>query len=248
VAVRDQREDGMRYSYRGRVFPSVTTIISGGTPKPALTPWAAKMTAQWCADNLEEFTRLCEQDKNDAVQIAKQAPWKASNKAAVRGSHLHSAAEAHAKGEELPKVPKEAEGMVRSFLRFVDEYEPTPILTEVKVYNLKYDYAGTLDAIVEIDGQNILLDYKTGKGIWPEVGLQLAAYRFAEFYLDDDGKKHDLPRIDGVGVVHIRPRSYAYYGPDVLTADEEVFKFFRAVRKVYDFGQDGERLVGTRRR
>jgi hypothetical protein len=256
MAVKDTREDGMRYSYRGKVFDSVTTILGGSVPKPALQGWAARMVAQWCADNLEQFTKLCDEDPADAVQIAKGAPYKSTNRAAVRGSHLHAAAEAHAKGEELPEVPKNAEGMVRSFLRFIDEYQPEPILTEVKVFNLTYDYAGTLDAIVTIDfdegdeqfpeggKRNILLDYKTGKGVYPETALQLAAYRYAEFYLDDDGKKLKLPHIDGCAVVHVRPRSYAYHP---LTADEEIFKFFRACRKVFDFTQDGNKLVGLRR-
>ncbi len=255
--VRDKREGGMRYTYRGRVFPSVTTIISGGVPKPLLVPWAAKVTAEYVVENIEKVNALIADDPVDALTIIKNARYKATNSAALKGTKLHDYAEKHVNGEELPEMDRELRGSVQSFLRFIDEYQPEPVLTECKVFSLAYDYAGTFDAIVTIDGdilaeefanpdlagapRNVLLDYKTGKGVYGEVALQLSAYRFAEFWLDEDGATHDLPQIDCCAAIHIRPRSYRFIP---VRADEEVFKFFRAVRKVYDFTNASDSLVG----
>ena len=241
--VKDEREGGMRYSYRGHVFPSVTTIISGGVPKPLLVPWAAKVTAEWVVENIEEVNRLIELNPDDALTIIKGARFKSSNKAANLGTRLHDIADKHINGEKLPTISKDLEGYVKAYLRFLDEYKPVPLLTEKKVFSLTHDYAGTFDAIVEIDGENYLIDYKTGKGVYPEVALQLAAYRYAEFYMDEDGNDLDLPRIDKCAVVHLRPRSYGFIP---VRADEEVFKYFRAVRKVFDFSNEGDGLIGKK--
>lgn len=60
------------------------------------------------------------------------------------------------------------------------------------VYSPDYGYAGTLDAIFTIDGVRFIVDFKTsrksfdnrGKPTTPypeQVGLQLAAYRYADY-------------------------------------------------------------------
>ena len=47
------------------------------------------------------------------------------------------------------------------------------------VYSAKYDYAGTLDAILKGDGKVELIDWKTGASFRPASLLQLVAYRQA---------------------------------------------------------------------
>jgi hypothetical protein len=53
-------------------------------------------------------------------------------------------------------------------------------------------------------GQRMLLDWKTSKGVYPETACQLAAYQNAEFYIDDDGDEQPMPKVDGLGVVHVQ--------------------------------------------
>ena len=64
-------------------------------------------------------------------------------------------------------------------------------------------YAGTFDLLAEIDGEVWLLDWKTGKGVYEEVGLQLAALHYAEKVLADEDTI--LPKATRFGVVHVRP-------------------------------------------
>lgn len=281
---KDQREGGFKYTYKGRTLPSATTIIGGGVPKPALMYWSAKMAAEWAVANLGEVTRLVDEGRQeDAITLIKGAHAKDVGPKARLGTAVHAAAEAHARGLNLPAalqddpirplleefaayvetrelpdgviaqarsvlsalepdpVPKEA--YVRQFLKFVQDYNVIPVLTERKVFNLEHGYAGTFDSIVEMDDfrdpsrrVNVLLDYKSGKAVYGEVALQLAAYRYAEFYIaNDDVAEPDeqtMPAVDACAVVHLRPRSYGLYS---VAADERAFRYFRAAKAVYEF-------------
>ena len=48
MSPRNATESGSKrlYAWRGEKFWSVTTIISGGLPKPALLPWGIKAVAE----------------------------------------------------------------------------------------------------------------------------------------------------------------------------------------------------------
>ncbi|MGO9204726.1 MAG: hypothetical protein ACLQBX_00815 [Candidatus Limnocylindrales bacterium] len=43
------------------------------------------------------------------------------------------------------------------------------------VCSQRYEYGGTADAFVEIEGQIWLLDCKTGSGVYPDAARQLAS-------------------------------------------------------------------------
>ncbi len=74
------------------------------------------------------------------------------------------------------------------------------------------------------------VDYKTGRGVYGEVALQTAAYRFAEVCVDSDGVERPVPPVDGCYVLHIRPEGYELMG---LDAGRETFETFLAVLDVY---------------
>lgn len=77
-----------------------------------------------------------------------------------------------------------------TFRTFWQEHKATIIATEQAVYNLKEGYAGTLDAILRLNkkcgfekckcknfiGKVGLFDWKTGSGIYPNYGAQVASY------------------------------------------------------------------------
>lgn len=82
--------------------------------------------------------------------------------------------------------------MLNQFDGWLQRFSPSYQATEVCVYSPTYGYAGQSDAFLTIDGTRFLADYKTSrepfdskghpKTPYPEqVGLQLAAYRNAEF-------------------------------------------------------------------
>lgn len=179
---------------------SATTLISNGVPKPALVGWAAKMTAEYALDNLDVLGPLAAKDRAGALKLLTGARFNRNERAATRGTDVHNALEQIALGAE-PHIVGEAEPYVEQFRRFLAEHRPEYLAAEAPVYNPEHLYAGTLDGIVQfphpIKGKlgPFVLDVKTtdkepgsdplklGKGRppYPEVALQLTAYRRAQF-------------------------------------------------------------------
>lgn len=164
-------------------FASVTTIINKVIAKPALPGWAARSVAEHVADNWRQCAALGrELGRDGLVEVLRQVPWTQRDRAADRGSLVHSLAEAATLGQE-PDVPPGVEGYVAAWRRWREEHQPTFIAAEATVYARQAPgWAGTLDAIAEIPGLGrVLVDYKTGKDLYPEVSLQLTAYAMADF-------------------------------------------------------------------
>jgi hypothetical protein len=200
---------GHRYTLDGKPVPGVTTLLNKGLPKPALPRWAAKSAAEYVADNLEVLNSL--PDRESVIATVKQSPWTARDRAAVRGTDVHAIAEDLIHGREV-EVPEHLSGFVDGYVRFLDEWQPTPVLTERPCGNRKWWYAGTFDAVFTLpNGERLLADWKTSSGVYGETACQLAAYRSAEFYLDDDGTEQPMPEVDSLAVVHVTPTGTDVY-------------------------------------
>src|SRR5437773_1920308 len=109
---RNARSTGSRrfYDWRGESFWSVTTIIGGGVPKPALINWAKKFTAEYAWDNFDVLAEMRETDDRDgAIDWLKNAAFRSRDKAADLGSVVHASIEAVALGKPIPRWPKEAQ-------------------------------------------------------------------------------------------------------------------------------------------
>lgn len=240
VARRINRGRGHSYEIDGRPVDGVTTLLGDGVPKPALIDWAARTTAEYAVDHWDELAEL----KGTArLRTLERARWDKTKAAAARGTNVHELAMRLAAGQEVT-VPDEIAGHVDAYLQFVADWQPRELLVEVPVFHRTYSYAGTLDLIAELaDGNNWLLDWKTGAtGIYPESALQLAAYRFAEFYLDDHGAEQPLPPIDFCGCVWLRADGYDLKPVD---AGGQTFMTFRYARQVALFAREPrERFIG----
>lgn len=232
--------NGHRYvDAHNRKVPGVTTLLSKGLPKPALTNWAARTAAEYAVDNWDE---LSEDRPSSRLARIKDAPWKSRDAAALRGTKLHYAAEqlqttgrADVEPEQIP--------LVESYLRFVDDWQPEILHTEAAVYSVKHGYAGTLDLIAELcDGQRWLLDLKTSnKGVYGDMALQLAAYRYAEILQGEDAEV-PMPAVDQVGIVHVRADGYDLVP---LTAGPAQFRAFLYVAQVAKTADTLSELVGA---
>jgi hypothetical protein len=95
-----------------------------------------------------------------------------------------------------------------------------------------HDIAQRLQAVK----QRWLLDFKTSKGSpYPEVALQLAAYRYSDFYLDQAGNEQPMPPVDRCGVVWLRADGYDLIP---IEAGPEAFEAFSHVQAVAAFRAD----------
>jgi len=211
---------------RGDKIPGVTTILKDGKPAPALVGWGIKSVAEYAINNWDD---LAGQPVADRLTTLKRSPYAERDAAASRGTLVHHLADQLSHGLEVD-VPEDVTGHVESAVRFLDDWQPEVILSEVTVYHLTYGYAGTLDLIARFpDGRVALCDYKTSKGVYADTALQLAAYRYATHYIDSDGNAQPMPEVDWCGVIHIRSDGYDVYE---MRCDEHVLRQFRYVAAV----------------
>jgi hypothetical protein len=214
------------YQIDGRKADGVTTVLKNTVPKPALINWAPKVVAEWVADHPEEIAAMADWNRDKVVNELKGKPWEQRDAAGNRGTEVHALAERLVKGEEVA-VPEELSGYVESYVKFLDEWQPKPVLVEAVVASRKWTLAGTLDLVADLpNGERALMDLKTSKGVYPETALQCAAYRWCEIYLDGDGNEQSLSAL-GVNasyVVHVRADGY-----DVrpLDTSEDVWKVYQ---------------------
>jgi hypothetical protein len=236
------------YSWRGEEYWSVTTIIGGGIPKPALLPWGIKMVAEGAADAVADgiLGPMVERDRDGAVRYLKGLPYAKRDAAGDLGTLVHAWIEAWSLKKPMPKPPLPVQPYLKAFQTFLDDFEPTFTATEASVFSKTQKYAGTLDSIATLtlpmhpEPGTYILDAKSGKGVYPEVGLQLAAYRHAEFIGLPDGSEEEMPRVDGALCLHLTPEGYRLIE---VRADEEIFNAFLYAREVFRFLQDTSKTV-----
>ena len=222
----------------GNKIPGVTTILSKGLPKPALTTWAANTAAAYAVDH---WDTLAEETPSKRIALIKGAPWGERDAAALRGTLIHKIAERLGAGEAV-EYPDTQAGHVEAATRFLDDWDVQPVLQEFPVAHLRYRYAGTADLIADLgDGNRWLLDYKTSKGVYGDTAFQLAAYRYAQIYLDQSGEPQPMIQVDRCGVVHVRADGYDLYP---MTADESVHLQFRYIAQTAAAAEAARDYVG----
>lgn len=232
-------KSGRYYELGEERFPSVTTILSKGIPKPGLIKWAGNMVARVAISDAELWMGMSD---DEAYAYLSGQPDAKRNISANLGSVIHAAAEAYSKGEEYtPKTPisEKARAYLNGFKRFVQDKKPKFLYTEAQVFNRTHRYAGTLDSIVRIGRTNWLLDTKTGARVYPEVALQLAAYSHGEF-IGINGEEIPLPNIQKGAVLHLSENDYQFIPTRI---DEEVFDAFLSVKDVFHWDYELSKVV-----
>ena len=202
--VRKERSRGditwHEYWLDGERVPGVTTAIRGVGGSDGLVTWAANAVAAYSFDHRERLANLTRDEYLDLVSTeARRQRDEAKN----AGVEVHAIAHALLSGAPV-QVPDYLAGHVAATVDFMERHDVQDIVSERPVASRRWQYAGTFDLIARLaDGRVWLLDYKTGASIWLTVALQLAAYRYAEFYLDDDGNEQPVPAVDACGVVKV---------------------------------------------
>lgn len=193
------------YGYRNaadRKVPGVTTIlkeVTAGMDTDILCSWSA---------------RLAREGKD----------WKTErNKAGGHGTALHELCE-----KRMPSILAEEDRRVcpdavtdEAWVKLQSSYaairawwlknSPRVLIAEEALVSEAYQFGGTLDAMVELEGQPWLLDYKTGSMVGAKEVAQMAAYRRL---------LHEVKGIVVVGAVliHAPTRDAGYVRPVRLSA------------------------------
>lgn len=234
-----KRGTGRSYEVNGRKAMGVTTLLKGGVPAPAIPYWAADEAARFAVENPG---LLAELGPVGAYERIRRSPWKERDRKAVQGTTVHGYAERLSRGEEVELgedlghlVP-----YVDAALSFMEDHAVKVVAAEVTVASVRWHYAGTLDLIADTDHGRLLVDYKTGSGVYVEAALQLAAYRYAEWMVDPaTGLVVPMPEVEGAAVCHLRPDGTYALVP--VTANRETHRTFIYVAQVataLDAGRD----------
>jgi len=156
-----------RYKLKdGTIVPGVTTIVNL-LDKPQLKLWANRIGLQ-------------------GIEMSKYVDDKAE-----QGTLAHEMILCHLKNEKIDtsdhskNVIDAAENSFLSYLEWEKPRKIEPIYLEHEVISELYKFGGKFDFFGKIDGILTIMDFKTGKGIYPEFFFQLAGYGIG---LKEEGK------------------------------------------------------------
>lgn len=161
----------------GTKVPGVTTVLSL-LNKPALVKWANNLGLQGIDSN------------------------KYRDAAADIGTLAHAMIQAHLQNEKLDTSQYSAqqidlaENAALSYFEWAKQYNVQPIFCEIPLVSEKYQFGGTIDCYCRLNNELTLLDFKTGKAIYDEYFVQLAAYKQL---LTESGHKVKKCRILRIG-------------------------------------------------
>lgn len=189
-----------------------TTTITGLLNKPYLVKWANNLGLE----GIDSSTY--------------------TDEAAKTGTLAHAMVQAHLQNEQLDmnqfsKVQIDlAENALISFFEWKSRHEIEPIKCEVPFVSETLKYGGTIDCYCMLDGKPTLLDFKTGKAIYEEYFVQLAAYRNL---LEEQG----LP-VERCQILRIGRDETEGFEERAVTDTRKYFEIFRNLLNVYYLKKD----------
>jgi hypothetical protein len=142
----------------GGFVPSVTTILE-------------------CYPKGAAYYNWLKENGKDADEIRDEA--------GRRGSVVHKLTEFYDAGYEVNLVNPQGQieyklnewAMFERYVEFRNRFQFVTESIEMNIISKKLGYAGTIDRIIDMNGEKILIDIKTSNAIYPSYWLQLAAYR-----------------------------------------------------------------------
>lgn len=245
---------GHRYSLDGKAtYPSVTTIL-GARVSPRLIDWSARV--QFEADAEVAYRLVCGYEAGlplgtttpprdrfieafKASAGAERENQKQLREAGALGTEVHKLIERWVRtrlGETVPEpeVSDEALRVGRGFAAWAESVELEPVVIEQRLVHVGFGYAGTMDLLAysTVAGERRLdvWDFKTSKGIYPEMRIQSGAYR--------DALHHMVGVTAGGRLLHFRKDEKAGQVPEAIEVQQPLDTLraaFRAAQTTYEF-------------
>jgi len=187
------RSNSRYYELGAQRLWRVTTLL-GAINKPALVPWAASMERAACIE-VAQALQFGDHDGltpgNFAERFAAligpaKAHQKATQEAQDIGTQAHRRLEWVVRGRIGPEPECSAPAIMASEhgVRWLKQVDFVLLHAEQTVWSEIHRYAGTMDLHGEatlpgLGRCTVIADWKTGKAVYPEARLQMAAYRQA---------------------------------------------------------------------
>ena len=133
---------------------------------------------------------------------------------------------------DLDKLSEKARNAVNLFLDWQKKTDFEVIKSESVVYSKAYQYAGTMDCLAKVNGKTCLLDWKTSKGIYPEMELQVVAYMRAAEEMSGE-------RIESATIVRFGKTDAAFEVREIPLKDfDRLFAVFLHTYELWKFLHD----------
>ena len=193
--------------------PSVSTII-GAAPKPWLDIWREKWGS--LAVRKMEIARAIGTAFHDCVE-----------------QYLDTGTFT-AKMDQYSSCIPRVVGMMKSWVAWAASIDGTIDHTEMKVISRIHRYSGTFDAVGRIGKTKMVIDWKTGGSIYPEMALQLSAYAAAYNEMIRNEIKDGL-------IVHVsKDKPHFKLKTKQFKLGKRVFNKFLKLREMFDEIQNKE--------
>ncbi|MEE9366743.1 MAG: hypothetical protein V3W44_08660 [Dehalococcoidales bacterium] len=177
----------------GTKVPGVTTVIGRFKESGGLIWWANRLAF----DPLGQAHALLEgvqkrKPNREAIDKFLEVPLSAydhnnaRDRAADAGTLAHAMVEAHLTGGDPDAETKgkpadvvsNAQTAFLAFLEWADSTKLKVVETELSLVSEKHRYGGTLDArVLTVNGRLTIGDWKTSNGLYPDMLIQVAAYK-----------------------------------------------------------------------
>ncbi len=195
----------------GTIVPGVTTIV-GLLNKPALVKWANNLGLQGIDSS--KYT-------DEMAQI---------------GTLAHDMVLCYYRNEKpdlsdyTPNQIELAENALLSYWAWEKQHRVEPIIIEEPLVSETMRYGGTPDCYCLLDDIPTLLDFKTGKAIYPEYFYQVSAYaRLLE--------ERDKP-VDSLRILRIGRDADEGFGEEVVSKRNACWQIFEHLLAIYNLQKE----------
>ena len=220
MVIMEDRPDGHFYSDdKGRTwYESVTAVLRSYPKGQKFYEWVAKNG--YNAENI----------KQSAGNV---------------GTSVHKAIEALVSGyEDIDRLcnrynlgPAEHIALV-GFKRWNEARQPKIVCQEKAVVSHRMEVGGTVDLVAELDGEHVVIDFKTSKYVQPSHWLQLHAYAFA---LHESG----ICTAKRLMVLHLHGKHETCYQEIPKPYRHDTLRQFYALRYLHRFVDRNDRNRST---
>lgn len=183
-----------------RHLRSVTTITKGAKLPSYLDVWEK-----------EQIEALGVKGFQDAL-----------NQKAEDGTAVHKLIEEHYKGNEFDIQDEDVAKLYQSYLNWEEKNKDKLeiVWTEKTLYSLQYGYAGRSDAKILLDGQRLIIDFKSAKRVYGEHKEQGSAYFMAASEMGE--------KLDGILILALGAENKQGYTESFVTNAYDIHQYFHS--------------------
>jgi hypothetical protein len=235
-----------RYTFEGKTYPGVTGILSVLDKSGPLMSWAANQTAEAAIAQVDNLPSLLATSGPEGVRklLTARSSWQ-RDEAAALGTEVHRLADMVVNSKPTPSMTDTVRKRVLAYVDWWTSSGWTLRLSEAMVIlpDEACGFGGTFDLLArDRDGRTILADIKTGKAIYSEAVLQMAAYGMAaRVQPADQEKTYPMPKPDRYVILHVTADGVREVEVAVGTPERMAFL---ACRELHDWRESmkGKRL------